>query len=273
MNSPDSARTLAAESPVLRTDAGGIATLTLNRPAQFNAISAELLDAMQAALEAVAADSAVRVVVIAGAGRAFCAGHDLKQMLANSTEEYVGDLFRRCCDAMLSIARIPQPVIARVHGIATAAGCQLVAACDLAVAASDARFATSGINFGLFCATPLVPLARNVGRKQAFEMTFTGEFIDASTARAWGLVNRVVDVADLDSEVARLARSIIEKPAEVVAEAKKFFYKQIEQNIADAYRDGARHITCNMLGEAAQEGVSAFIEKRAPAWRGQQGDG
>ena len=266
MNSPESPQVLTAPL-VVRTDAGGIATLMLNRPAQFNALSGELLDALHGALDMVALDASIRIVVIAGAGRAFCAGHDLKQMLANATEEFVGDLFRRCCDVMLRIASIPQPVIARVHGVATAAGCQLVAACDLAVAASDARFATSGINFGLFCATPLVPLARNVGRKQAFEMTFTGEFIDATTARAWGLVNRVVDPGELDAEVLRLAQSIIEKPADVVADAKAFFYKQIEQNIADAYRDAAKHITCNMLGDAGQEGVKAFIEKRAPAWR------
>ncbi len=182
---------VAAAPAVQRSDAGGVATLTLNRPAQFNAMSHALLDALQGRLAAVAADSAVRVVVIAGAGRAFCAGHDLKEMLAHSTEAFIGGLFRRCCDVMLAIGGLPQPVIARVHGIATAAGCQLVAACDLAVAASDARFATSGINFGLFCATPSVPLSRDIPRKQAFEMLFTGEFIDAPTARQWGLVNRI----------------------------------------------------------------------------------
>jgi enoyl-CoA hydratase/carnithine racemase len=192
MNSPDTAKSLAPNASVTRTDAGGVATLTLSRPAQFNAISGDLLDALQATLAEVAADPAVRVVVVAGAGRAFCAGHDLKEMMANSNEEFVGDLFRRCCDAMLALTRLPQPVIARVHGIATAAGCQLVAACDLAVATSDSRFAASGINFGLFCATPLVPLARNVSRKRAFEMAFTGDFIDAQTALDWGLVNRIV---------------------------------------------------------------------------------
>jgi enoyl-CoA hydratase/carnithine racemase len=267
MNSPDTAKSLASNASVTRTDAGGVATLTLNRPAQFNAISGDLLDALQATLAEVAADPAVRVVVVAGAGRAFCAGHDLKEMMANSNEEFVGDLFRRCCDAMLALTRLPQPVIARVHGIATAAGCQLVAACDLAVATSDSRFAASGINFGLFCATPLVPLARNVSRKRAFEMAFTGDFIDAQTALDWGLVNRIVEPAELDTEVARLARSLMEKPAEVVAAGKAFFYAQLEQTLADAYRNGARHITCNMLGDAAQEGVSAFIEKRTPAWR------
>jgi enoyl-CoA hydratase/carnithine racemase len=267
MNSPDSARALHATATVTREDAGGIATVTLNRPAQFNAISGELLDALQAPLAAIATDPGVRVVVIAGAGRAFCAGHDLKEMLANRNEEFVGGLFRRCCDAMLSLTRLPQPVIARVHGIATAAGCQLVAACDLAVATSDSRFAASGINFGLFCATPLVPLARNVSRKRAFEMAFTGDFIDARTALDWGLINRVVDPADLDAEVGRLARTLMDKPADVVAAGKAFFYTQLEQALADAYRNGAAHITCNMLGDAAHEGVSAFIEKRTPSWR------
>ena len=272
MNSPDTSRALAPSPALTRTDAGGVATLTLNRPAQFNAISGELLDALQAALAAIAADPTVRVVVITGAGRAFCAGHDLKEMMANRNEEFVGGLFARCCDAMLSLTRLPQPVIARVHCIATAAGCQLVAACDLAVAASDSRFAASGINFGLFCATPLVPLARNVSRKRAFEMAFTGDFIDAQTALDWGLVNRIVDASGLDAEVARLANSLMEKPADVIAAGKKFFYAQLEQTLEDAYGGGATHITCNMLGDAAEEGVSAFLEKRTPAWRKPAGD-
>jgi len=278
MNSPHSPSQLSTANPethaapvVLRADAGGIATVTLNRPAQFNAISGELLDALQSTLDAIAKDPAVRVVVIAGAGRAFCAGHDLKEMMGNRTEAFVGGLFRRCCDMMLTIARLPQPVIARAHGIATAAGCQLVAACDLAVAASDCRFAASGINFGLFCATPLVPLARNVPRKRAFEMAFTGEFIDAQTARDWGLVNRIAEPADLDAGILRLAASLMEKPADVVAAGKAFFYAQIEQTVADAYRNAATHITCNMLGDETQEGVNAFIEKRTPAWRTTQG--
>ena len=267
MNSPDTSRALAPSPTVTRSDVGGIATVTLNRPAQFNAISGELLDALQVTLAAIASDPSVRVVVIAGAGRAFCAGHDLKEMMANANEAFVGGLFSRCCDAMLSLTRLPQPVIARVQGIATAAGCQLVAACDLGVATSDSRFAASGINFGLFCATPLVPLARNVSRKRAFEMAFTGDFIDAKTALDWGLVNRVVEPAELDAEVARLARSLMEKPADVVAAGKAFFYAQIEQTLAAAYREGATHITCNMLGDSAREGVSAFIDKRTPAWR------
>lgn len=257
----------AAIPLVLRADSRGLATLTLNRPAQFNAMSVAMLDALQGALRDIAVDPAVRVVVIAGAGPNFCAGHDLKEMLANSNEAYIGALFRQCCEVMLAIAALPQPVIARVQGIATAAGCQLVAACDLAVATSAARFATSGINYGLFCATPSVPVSRNISRKRAFEMVFTGEYIDAPTALSWGLINRIADGETLDAEVSRLAQSLMEKPPEVVAAGKQFFYSQLEQSVADAYRIAAAHITNNMLGDAAQEGVTAFIEKRAPHWR------
>jgi enoyl-CoA hydratase/carnithine racemase len=267
MRDSPSASPAAASSLVLRSDAGGMATLTLNRPAQFNAISLAMLAALHSTLDAIAADPTVRVVVIAGAGPNFCAGHDLKEMLANSNEAFIGALFRKCCEVMLAIAAIPQPVIARVHGIATAAGCQLVAACDLAVAASDARFATSGINYGLFCATPSVPVSRNISRKQAFEMVFAGEFIDAPTALSWGLINRVAAGPALDAEVLRLAQSLMEKPPEVVAAGKAFFYSQLERTVADAYRIAAAHITDNMLGDAAQEGVAAFIQKRTPDWR------
>jgi enoyl-CoA hydratase/carnithine racemase len=256
----------AAQPRVLRADSGGIATLTLNRPAQFNAIDKTMLTELQAAIDAIALDTAVRVVVIAGAGRAFCPGHDLKEMLANCSEDYVGDLFRRCCNVMLSLQRLPQPVIAKVHGIATAAGCQLVAASDLAVAADDARFATSGINYGLFCATPGVPVSRNVSRKRAFEMLITGEFIDAPTALAWGLVNRVVPAVRLDAEVAALAQPMMDKPRAVIALGKQFFYRQLEQTLTEAYGHASDVITRNMLGPDAQEGVGAFIEKRRPRW-------
>ena len=262
------ARTDAVTEPrVLRSDAGGISTLILNRPAQFNAIDSTMLDALQSAFEAIARDASVRVVVIAGAGRAFCPGHDLKEMLANSNEAFVGDLFQRCAGAMLTMQRLPQPVIAKVHGIATAAGCQIVAACDLAVASDDALFATSGINFGLFCATPGVPVSRNIAQKRAFEMLFTGEFIDASTARAWGLVNRVVPAAELDAATVALAATIVAKPRDVVAAGKAFFYRQLAAPLADAYADASAHITCNMLGESAQEGVGAFVAKRPPHWK------
>lgn len=257
----------AVEPLVLRRDEEGVVTLTLNRPKQFNAINDKMLAEMQSALDALAADSSVRVVVIAGAGRAFCPGHDLKEMLANSNEAYVGALFQRCSDVMLSIRRLPQPVIAKVHGIATAAGCQLVAACDLAVASDDARFATSGINFGLFCATPGVPVSRNVSQKRAFEMLMTGAFIDAPTALAWGLLNRVVPPAELDAAVAALASELKKKPRAVVATGKRFFYRQLEEKLADAYSDASKVITGNMLSEDGQEGVGAFVEKRAPHWR------
>jgi enoyl-CoA hydratase/carnithine racemase len=264
MNAPN--ETLAAP-PLLREDDGrGVATLTLNRPAQFNAINGAMLDALRDALRAVADDPRVRVVVVAGAGRAFCPGHDLKEMLANSTEAFVGDLFRRCCEVMTAIERLPQPVIAKVHGIATAAGCQLVAASDLAVAADDARFATSGINFGLFCATPGVPVSRNVSRKRAFEMLFTGEFIDAPTALAWGLVNRVVPAAELDAATHALAAALLEKPRAAVAAGKAFFYRQLAAPLDEAYALASARITQDMLSPEGQEGVSAFVAKRRPRW-------
>jgi len=256
-----------AEPRVVRSDADGVATLTLNRPAQFNAIDGAMLDALKAALDAVAADAAVRVVVIAGAGRAFCPGHDLKEMLANANAAFIGDMFRRCSDVMLSLRRLPQPAVAKVHGIATAAGCQLVAACDLAVATDDARFATSGINFGLFCATPGVPVSRNVAQKRAFEMLFTGEFVDAQTAQAWGLVNRVVPAAELDAATAALAAAIVAKPRDVVAAGKAFFYRQLEAPLERAYAEASEHITCNLLSENGREGITAFAEKRPPNWK------
>ena len=253
---------------VLRSDGGGITTLSLNRPRQFNALSMEMLDALQAALDAIAGDPSARVVVIAAEGKAFCPGHDLKEMLTNRTQEFVGGLFDKCCQVMMTITRIPQPVIARVHGIATAAGCQLVAACDLAVASSEARFATSGINFGLFCATPGVAVSRNVSRKRALEMLMTGEFIDAKTALEWGLVNRVAPPEQLDGAVRELADLLLSKPHAVLAAGKKFFYQQTEMEIEPAYRLASQVITDNMLGPDALEGVRAFAEKRKPQWPG-----
>jgi enoyl-CoA hydratase/carnithine racemase len=265
MSTPD---TSAGDAPLLVSPVEhGIVRLTLNRPRQFNAISMDMLVAMDRALTAIAADPAVRVVVIAGSGAAFSGGHDLKEMMANRTEPYIGALFEQCSRVMLQLQGLPQPVIARVHGTATAAGCQLVAACDLAVAVSEARFATSGINFGLFCATPGVPLSRNISRKRAFEMLFTGEFIDAETAREWGLVNSVVAADQLDEEVARLARLIVDKPRAVVAAGKALFYEQLEARLVQAYGEASKAITRNMLGEDAAEGVGAFIEKRKPNWR------
>lgn len=256
----------AAGAPLQRAAADGVVTLTLDRPRQFNALGGALLEALAAELAGIARDPSLRVVIIAGAGRAFCAGHDLKEMMARREPDFIGGLFERCGAVMQALQAMPQPVIARVQGIATAAGCQLVAACDLAVAAADARFATSGINLGLFCATPGVPLSRNIGRKRAFEMLFTGEFIDAATALQWGLVNRVVPEAELEQATLALARSLAAKPRAVVAAGKQSFYSQLERPLAAAYAEAAACITRNMLGPDAAEGVSAFIDKRQPRW-------
>ncbi|SAL44378.1 enoyl-CoA hydratase [Caballeronia peredens] len=243
----------------------GVVKLTLNRPEAFNALSEAMLDALGRALQDVAASDA-RVVVLAGAGRAFCAGHDLKEMRASPALDYYRDLFARCSRMMLTIQRMPQPVIARVHGVATAAGCQLVAMCDLAVASSDARFAVSGVNFGLFCATPSVALSRNVSRKAAFEMLVTGEFIDAATARERGLVNRVASPDALDDAVRTLAGTIAAKPREAVAAGKGLFYRQLETGIEAAYALASETMACNMMDDDALEGTQAFVEKRAPRW-------
>jgi enoyl-CoA hydratase/carnithine racemase len=242
------------------------AFLTLNRPAQFNALSEEMLAALHARLEALATDTSVRLVVLGGAGKAFCAGHDLKQMKANPSLEYYQQLFDDCSRLMMRIQSLPQPVIARVHGIATAAGCQLVAMCDLAIAADDARFAVSGINVGLFCATPSVALSRNIGRKAAFEMLVTGESIDAATAAQWGLINRSVAAARLDEEINVLIAAIAAKPPSVVAAGKALFYRQLELGMAPAYHLAGRSMASNMIEDSAQEGVLAFIEKRFPTW-------
>jgi enoyl-CoA hydratase/carnithine racemase len=259
-----------AEPYVLRQDHNGVATLLLNRPGQFNALSAEMMSALQAELTAVGRDHAVQVVVLAGAGKAFCAGHDLKQMLGMGGEEQpqqaYQDLFGQCAKLMLQIQQLRQPVIARVHGVATAAGCQLVAMCDMAVASNSARFAVSGINVGLFCATPAVALSRNIGRKAALEMLLTGEFTDAATALARGLVNRVTEPEQLDAEIAKLCAAIQSKPAGVIANGKDLFYRQLEMGIAGAYQLAGHSMACNMADPVAQEGVTAFVEKRAPNW-------
>jgi enoyl-CoA hydratase/carnithine racemase len=246
----------------------GVARLTLNRPDQFNALSEELLAELQVALDGIAADASIRAVVIAGAGKAFCAGHDLKQMRANHGKDYMQRLFRQCGKMMTTIMRMPQPVIARVHGIATAAGCQLVASCDLAVVADSARFAVSGINVGLFCSTPAVALSRNMGRKQALEMLLTGDFIDAAEAQRRGLVNRVVAVDQLDAEVRRLTESISGKSAAAVAMGKQLFYRQLDMGLDAAYQLAAETMACNMMCEDAGEGIDAFMAKRKPIWKG-----
>jgi enoyl-CoA hydratase/carnithine racemase len=251
-----------------QTDARGVVTLTLNRPAAFNALSEALLAALQAELDRIAADEQARVVVLQAAGRAFCAGHDLKEMRAAPALDYYQRLFGQCTRMMMSVQRLPVLVIARVHGVATAAGCQLVAMCDLAVASNDARFAVSGVNYGLFCSTPGVALSRNVTRKAAFEMLFTGAFISADEALARGLVNRVAGAERLDAEVAQLVDSIVDKPAVAVRLGKQLFYRQIEVGIEAAYADAGQTMACNMMDEAALEGVQAFIDKRPPVWRG-----
>ncbi|MEP7302765.1 MAG: enoyl-CoA hydratase [Caldimonas sp.] len=256
--------------PFLRRerDERGVVRLTLARPKTFNALSEGMLAALQGELDSVAADDTVRVVVIAAEGKAFSAGHDLKEMRAEPSQAYYEALFEQCARMMLAIQRLPVPVIARVQGIATAAGCQLVAACDLAVAAREARFAVSGINFGLFCSSPSVPLSRNLARKAAFEMLVTGEFISADQALAKGLVNRVVDAEVLDAEVESLVAAIVAKPRVAIALGKQLFYRQLETGIEAAYQDAGRTMACNMMDEAALEGVQAFIDKRKPAWAG-----
>ncbi|MFY7974219.1 MAG: enoyl-CoA hydratase [Rubrivivax sp.] len=247
-------------------DASGVVTLTLNRPQAYNALSEGMLEALQTALDGVARDEQSRVVVIAAAGKAFCAGHDLKEMRAEPGLGYYERLFAQCGRMMMTIQRLPQPVIARVHGTATAAGCQLVAMCDLAVAASDSRFAVSGVNLGLFCSTPSVALSRNLSRKAAFEMLVTGDFITSEQALAKGLVNRVVAPEALDAEVAALAGRIVGKPREALAMGKALFYRQLEAGIEAAYADATSTMACNMMEGSALEGVQAFIDKRKPNW-------
>ena len=251
---------------VLREDAAGITTLTLNRGERFNALSEEMLDALLTVLKTIAQEPQVRVVVLAAAGKAFCAGHDLKQMQQHPEASYYHQLFQKCSKLMMAIQKLPQPVIARVHGMATAAGCQLVAMCDLAVAAENASFAVSGVNVGLFCSTPAVALSRNVSRKQAMEMLLTGDFIDAHTAMQHGLVNRVVPSDQLDATVASLAASILQKPAAAISMGKQLFYKQLDMGIEAAYQIAGQTMACNMMEASAQEGVQAFIEKRLPDW-------
>lgn len=264
-----SAQPIAADEPMLlRRDLDGVAWLTLNRPGQFNALSRAMLESLIAAVDEIAVDRSVRVVVLAGAGKAFCAGHDLKEMRSNHTLAFQQELFRLCGKFMMKLTELPQPVIARVHGIATAAGCQLVSMCDLAVAADVARFAVSGINVGLFCATPSVGLSRNIGRKQAFEMLVTGDFIDAAEAQRRGLVNRVVPLELLDEEVDKLAASIVAKSPLAIQMGKQMFYKQLEMGLDAAYQLAAETMACNMMTEDAAEGIDAFIAKRTPQWRG-----
>jgi enoyl-CoA hydratase/carnithine racemase len=264
---PNDALRMGTEAVLQRSDDDGVATLVLNRPRQYNALSRAMLEALHAQLDAIARDDTVRVVIVTGAGRAFCSGHDLKEMRTLHSQAEVEALFSLCSAMMQKLTALPQPVIAAVNGIATAAGCQLVAQCDLAVAAENARFAASGINLGLFCSTPAVPLSRNVSRKRAVEMLFTGEFIEAQTALDWGLVNRVALPESLMEAAHELANNLKSKPREVLALGKALFYRQLEQGLGAAYADASRTIAENMSGDIAREGVDAFLAKIPPRWK------
>jgi enoyl-CoA hydratase/carnithine racemase len=256
------------DNPVLlRFDEGGITTLTLNRPGKFNALSTGLMSAIQSEFHKIAADTSVRVVIIAGNGRAFCAGHDLKEMMTDPSPEPINALFNQCSDMMMSLIRLPQPVIAKVHGIATAAGCQLVAQCDLAIASDEATFATSGIGVGLYCGTPSVAVTRNLSRKHAMELLMTGDFIDADTACQYGLINRSVPADELDDATLSLASKIAAKGPSFVARGKELFYTQLEQGMSAAYTQAAKCMVDNMQDPEAQAGLKAFIEKSPmPDW-------
>jgi enoyl-CoA hydratase/carnithine racemase len=260
---------MSSEDPILlhNRDDRCVHTLTLNTPKAFNALSEAMLAALSSALDEVARDESSRLVILAAAGKAFCAGHNLKEMKAHPSLAYYQQLFAQCSRMMMQIQRLPVPVIARVQGLATAAGCQLVAQCDLAVAVEEARFGVNGIDVGLFCATPSVPLVRNVPTKVAMEMLLTGEFMSAQEARARGLVNRVVAADALDAEVERLVVSILAKPREAIAMGKAVFYQHRETGIEAAYQLAGQTMACNMVHEVAQEGVQAFIDKRTPAWK------
>ncbi|SDG71905.1 enoyl-CoA hydratase [Roseospirillum parvum] len=259
---------LPAEPLVLRDDEGGIATLTLNRPQARNALSRALMEALEAELAAVAADESVKVVVLAAHGAAFCAGHDLKEMRAEPGREMYEALFSQCSRLMTAIVRLPKPVIAKVHAMATAAGCQLVASCDLAYAGASARFATPGVNIGLFCSTPMVALSRAVGRKTALEMLLSGRPLSADEAEAAGLINRAVADDELDATVAQMAGTIAAKSPLTLAIGKEAFYRQAEMPLDEAYAYASQVMTENMMARDAEEGIDAFLGKRPPVWQG-----
>ncbi len=260
---------MTTESSLLLTDsAGGVLTLTLNRPDQFNALSEELLAELQKQLDAAAQDEDLRCVVLAAAGRAFCAGHDLKQMRATPEERYYQQLFAQCGRVMQSIVNLPVPVIAKVHATATAAGCQLVASCDLAVASDSAKFAVSGINVGLFCSTPAVALTRNVPAKKAFEMLITGQFISAADAVDYGLINHAVAADELDATVDSLVAAICSKSPVAVRTGKAMYHRQRGMNLSDAYDFAGQVMAQNMMADDVSEGIDAFVQKRKPVWKG-----
>ncbi|MDG1739159.1 MAG: enoyl-CoA hydratase [Paracoccaceae bacterium] len=255
-----------------RCDTNAVSTLTLNTPEKLNALSDEMLAALQSELTAISISKEIRAVIIKGAGKALCAGHDLKQMTAGRQAEdggkaYFADLFQRCATMMQTIQSMPQPVIAQAHGIATAAGCQLVATCDMAVAAEGTRFGVNGVNIGLFCSTPMVALSRNVPRKQAFEMLTTGAFIQAEKAEAIGLINKVVPLDELDSATMELAETVAQKLGAVVKIGKQAFYEQLTMNVSEAYDYAGDIMVQNMLFRDTQEGIAAFLEKRPPQWQ------
>ena len=258
---------LEQQDILLRDQADGIATLTLNRAAQYNALSSELLSELQIALDEINADESVRVVIIAANGKAFCPGHDLKQMRSSEDPAFHQALFEQCSRMMMTINQLRQPVIARVQGVATAAGCQLVANCDLAVAAAEAKFAVSGINAGLFCSTPAVALSRNLPRKQAMQMLLSGDFISAQQALQYGLVNEVVAAEELDNATRMLADKIASKSAHSIALGKEMFYRQLPMDLSAAYAYAGERMTCNMNSHDAREGIDAFIEKRKSTWQ------
>ena len=268
MNAPISSDVLS-QPYVLRTDSGNIATLTLNRGDRLNPLSSPMIAAITAALAAIAADNkTVRAVVIAGAGRGFCAGHDMREIQAHPDTAWRQKLFDDCAAMMLAIVHLPQPVIARVHGVAAAAGCQLVSMCDLAVTVPEAKFALSGIHNGLFCSTPAVGVVRNIARKRAMEMLVTGDAIDAATALSWGLVNRVVAAGALDAEVAKFTVAITAKSGAAIALGKEAFYCQAEMGLGDAYDLAGKTMSCNLALDDAAEGIDAFVNKRKAVWKG-----
>jgi enoyl-CoA hydratase/carnithine racemase len=262
--------TLVTGEPfVLTTVENGVATLTLNRPQRFNPLSSQMIAAIQAELDAIGSDASVRVVILAAEGKGFCAGHDLKEMRAHTEDKgWQQGLFDACSRMMIALTEIPQPVIARVQGIATAAGCQLVSMCDLAVAADTATFAMPGVNIGVFCSTPAVGVVRNVGRKHAMEMLLTGEPIDAATAQSWGLVNRVVPSSRLDAEIRRFTDIILSRSSATIRFGKQAFYRQIDHPLAAAYDIASEVMACNLLLDDAAEGIDAFLQKRPASWRG-----
>jgi enoyl-CoA hydratase/carnithine racemase len=253
---------------VLQSSDGGVVRLTLNRGSRFNPLSMEMILALDAALEAVARDREARVVILAAEGKGFCAGHDLKEMRAHTVDPtWTQSLFDACSRMMLRIPQLPQPVIARVHGIATAAGCQLVSMCDLAFAADTATFALPGVNIGVFCSTPAVGVSRNIGRKHAMEMLLTGDMISASQAAEWGLINRAVPAGELDASIQHYVDRILARSGKVIGTGKRTFYEQLERDLAGAYDVAGRTMTCNLGFDDAAEGIDAFLGKRPPSWR------